>query len=59
MPKIPDFGNTHQNKSKNFPPGTTFVPQRHSVKSGLDFVTVICTQSKKYLSILMENNRNH
>ena len=48
-----------EDKSKNFPPGTTFVPHRHSVKSGLDFVNVLCTQSENYLPILMENNRNH
>ena len=48
-----------EDKSKNFPPGTTFVPHRHSVKSGLDFVKVVCTQSENYLPILMENNRNH
>ena len=38
---------------------TTFVPHRHSVKSGLDFVNVLCTQSKNNLPILIENNRNH
>ena len=48
-----------EDKSKNFPPGNTFVPYRHSVKSGLDFVTVLCTQSKNSLPILMDNNRNH
>ena len=48
-----------EDKSKNFPPGTTFVPHRHSVKSGLDFVNVLCTQSENYLPILIENNRNH
>ena len=48
-----------ENKSKNFPPGTTFVPHRHSVKSGLDFVNVLCTQSENYLPIFMENNGNH
>ena len=51
--------NSSEDKSKNFPPGTTFVPHRHSVKSGLDFVKVLCIQSKKYPPILMENNGNH
>ena len=46
-------------ESKSFPPGTNFVPHRHSVKSGLDFVKILCTQSETYLPILMENNRNH
>ena len=46
-------------KSKSFPPGTTFVPHRHSVKSGLDIVKVLCTHSENYFPILMENNRNH
>ena len=44
---------------KSFLPGTTFVPHRHSVKSGLAFVNVLYTQSEIYLPILMENNRNH
>ena len=48
-----------EDKSKNFPPGTTFVSHRHSVKIGLDFVNVLCTQSENHLPILMENNRNH
>ena len=59
MPKPPEFGNTLEDRSKNFPPGTTFVPHRLSVKSGLDFVNVLCTQSETYLPILMENNKNH
>ena len=48
-----------EDKSKRFLPGTTFVPHRHSVKSRLDFVNVLCTQSENYLTILLENNRNH
>ena len=48
-----------EGRSKNFPPGTTFVCHRHSVKSGLDFVNVLCTQSENYLPFLMENIRNH
>ena len=47
-----------EDKSKSFPPGTTFVPHQHSVKSGLDFVDVLCTQSKTFLPILMEKNTN-
>ena len=50
---------TSEDRSKNFPPGTTFVPHRHSVKTGIDFVNILCTQSKTYLPILMENNKNH
>ena len=48
-----------EDKSKIFQPGTTFVPHRQSVKSGLDFVNILCTQSKTWLPALMENNRNH
>ena len=48
-----------EDKSKNFPPGTTFVHHRQSVKSGLDFVNGLCAQSENYLPTLMENNRNH
>ena len=47
-----------EDKSKSFSPGTTFIPHRQSVKSGLDFVNVLFTQPKDYLPILMENNRN-
>ena len=60
MPKPPDFlENSSEDRSKNFPPGTTFDLHRHSVKPGLDFVIVLCTQSENYLPILMENNRMH
>ena len=48
-----------EDKSENFPPGTTFDPHRHSGKSGLDFVSVLCTQSETYLPVLIENSRNH
>ena len=54
-----DWKCSSEDKSKIFPPGTTFVPHRHYVKSGLDFVNVLCTQSEDYLPILMEDNRNH
>ena len=47
-----------EEKSKSFPPGTTFNTHPQSVKSGLDFVNILFTQSKNYLPILMENNRN-
>ena len=43
----------------NFVPGTTFIPHQKVAKSGLDFVNVLCTQSEKYITILMENNKNH
>ena len=48
-----------EDKSKSFPPVTTFVSHRHSVKSGLVFVTVLCTQSESNFLFLMENSRNH
>ena len=41
-----------EDKSICFPPGTTFIPHRHSVKSRLDFVNVPCTQSEKLSSYL-------
>ena len=44
-------------RSKNFQPGTTFVPHRHSVKSRLDFVNILCTQSETYLPILMKTTK--
>ena len=39
--------------------GTTFVPHRNSVKTGIDFVNVLYTQAENHLLILMENKRNH
>ena len=48
-----------EDKSKSFPPGITFVPHPHSIKSRLYFVNVRCTQSETYLTVLMENNKNH
>ena len=48
-----------EDKPKSFPPGTTFDRHRHSVKSGLHFVNVLCTQSETSLPILVENNRNY
>ena len=46
-----------QDKSQSFPPGTTFVFLRHSVKSGLDFVNVLRTQPEAYLPILLEKKQ--
>ena len=51
--------NSSEDKTKIFPPGTTSVPHRHSVMSGIEFVNVLCSQSENYLPILMENNRNY
>ena len=48
-----------EKKSKSFPPGTTFVPHRNSVKWGLDFLNVLCTHYENCLPILLENNKNH
>ena len=48
-----------ENQRQSFLPGTTFVPHRHSVKSGLDFVNAQWTQSQNYLPALMGNNRNN
>ena len=60
MPKTSRIWNyLSEDKSKSFPPGTTFVPHRHSVILGEDFVNVPCTHSETFLPILMENNRNH
>ena len=51
--------NSSEDKSKSYPLGTTFVPHRHSVKSGLDFPNLLCTQPETYVPILTENNRNY
>ena len=42
-----------------FPPGSTFHPNRTAIAMGLLFVNVLCTQSESKLPILMENNKNH
>ena len=42
-----------------FPPGSTFHPNRNAVATGLPFVNVLCTQSESKLPILMEINKNH
>ena len=41
-----------------FPPGSTFHPNRNAVATGLSFVNVLCTQSESKLPILMENNKS-
>ena len=43
----------------NFAPGTTFIPHQKVSNSGLDFVNILCSQSEKYLPILMKNKKNH
>ena len=42
-----------------FPPGSTFLPNRNAVASGLSFIKTLCTRSERNLPILMENNKNH
>ena len=42
-----------------FPPGSTFHPNRNAVATELSFVNVLCTQSESKLPILMDINRNH
>ena len=34
-----------EDRSKSFPPGNTFVRHRHSVKSGINFVNVLCLKT--------------
>ena len=43
----------------NFPPGSTFHPNRNAVATSLSFVNVLCTQSESKLPILMGKNKNH
>ena len=47
-----------EDKLQNFPPGTTFFPHRHSFKSGIVFVNVLCTQCETDLPFLMENEKH-
>ena len=42
-----------------FPPGSTFQPNRHVVSTGLSFIISWCTRSKNHIPILMENDKNH
>ena len=41
-----------------FPPGSTFQPNRQAASTGLSFINTLCTRSEKTLPILMEN-KNH
>ena len=42
----------------HFPLGSTFQPNRQAVSTGLSFINTLCTRSKKYLPIPMENHKN-
>ena len=44
---------------KHFPPGSTFLPNRNAVATGLSFINTLCTRSERTLPILMENNKIH
>ena len=48
-----------QDPNKSFPPGSTFLPNRKAVSSGLNFINILCTRFEKTLPIVMENNKNH
>ena len=41
-----------------FPPGSTFQPNRNAVATGLSFINTLCTRSERNLPILMGNNKN-
>ena len=43
----------------HFPPGSTFLPNRNAVVTGLSFINTLCTRSESNLPILMENNKHH
>ena len=43
----------------DFPPGSTFQPNRNAVATGLSFINTLCTRSESNLPSLMENNKNH
>ena len=48
-----------ENTKNSFPPGSTFLPNRKAVSTGLNFINVLCTRFEKTLPIVMENNKNH
>ena len=48
-----------ENPKNSFPPGSTFLPNRKAVSTGLNFINVLCTRFEKTLPIVMENNKNH
>ena len=48
-----------KNTNNSFPPGSTFLPNRKAVSTGLNFINVLCTRFEKTLPIVMENNKNH
>ena len=41
------------------PPGSTFLPNRKAVSTGLNFIDVLCTRFEKTLPIVKENNKTH
>ena len=43
----------------HFPPGSTFQPNLNVVAIGIYFMITLRTRSKRYLPILMENNKTH
>ena len=42
-----------------FPEGTSFVPNRNTVKTELCFIYTICTKKEKQTPLLIENHKNH
>ena len=42
-----------------FPKGTSFVPNRTTVKTELCFINTICTKNEKQIPLLIENHKNH
>ena len=42
-----------------FPPGSTFQPNRTAVATGSSFIDTLCTRSESNLPILIENNQSH
>ena len=42
-----------------FPKGTSFVPNRTTVKTELCFINTICTKKEKQIPLLIENHKNH
>ncbi len=53
------YKHRYSEPDKTFSIGTTFVPHRDLVTTGLKVLNTICTRSEKTLPIYLENTKNH
>ena len=60
IPSMSTFLYKHKCSEQDiFPKGTSFVPNRTTVKTELCFINTICTKKEKHIPLLIENHKNH